>query len=148
MRPQSQFPHSCVCESLYIPRISPHIFLQQKRQIDLGIYKSLTDTRVFRNFAIVSLQCIEQKTNFYKKIFNSTSRKFIFVELERVSLFFKNPFDFSFKFNLLIFFFMVSEHCGSCGRLLYQGISFYTPHYFLFHHKKFSSRIAYPLQAI
>ncbi len=26
---------------------------------------------------------------------------------------------------------MVSEHCGACGRLLHQEISFYTPHYFL-----------------
>ncbi len=42
---------------------------------------------------------------------------------------------------------MVSEHPGSCGRLLHQGISFYTPHYFL-SLQKLSSRIAYPLQAI
>ncbi len=42
-RPQSKFPHSCVCERfiLYIPRIGPHIFLQQNRQTE--IYKSLTD---------------------------------------------------------------------------------------------------------
>jgi hypothetical protein len=29
---------------LYIPRIGPHLFLEQKRRIDRGIYKSLTDT--------------------------------------------------------------------------------------------------------
>jgi hypothetical protein len=29
---------------LYIPRISPHIFLQQNRQTDLGTFKVLTDT--------------------------------------------------------------------------------------------------------
>jgi hypothetical protein len=28
---------------LYIPRIGPHIFLQQNRQTDLEIYNSLTD---------------------------------------------------------------------------------------------------------
>jgi hypothetical protein len=35
---QTQFPHSCVCARfiVYIPRISPHIFLQQNRQIDRG----------------------------------------------------------------------------------------------------------------
>jgi hypothetical protein len=33
-RPQSQFPHSCVCEHLYIPRIGPGIWLQQNRQTD------------------------------------------------------------------------------------------------------------------
>ncbi len=36
-QPQSQFPHSCALSDLYIPRIGPHIFLQQKRQIDRGI---------------------------------------------------------------------------------------------------------------
>ncbi len=37
-RPQSKFPHSCVCEwFIYcIPRIGPHIFLQQNRQTDSG----------------------------------------------------------------------------------------------------------------
>jgi hypothetical protein len=34
-RPQSLVPHSCVCD-LHIPRIGPHIFLQQKRQIGRG----------------------------------------------------------------------------------------------------------------
>ncbi len=44
--PQSQFPHSCVCKPFiykyvdrsweYIPRIGPHIFLQQNRQTDRG----------------------------------------------------------------------------------------------------------------
>jgi hypothetical protein len=46
-RPQSQFPHSSICERFIysIHRIGPHIFLQQKSQIDPGnIYKSLTDT--------------------------------------------------------------------------------------------------------
>jgi hypothetical protein len=33
-RLQSQFLHSCVCEQFIIPRIDPHIFLLQKRQID------------------------------------------------------------------------------------------------------------------
>ncbi len=33
-RPQSQFPHSCVCErfTVYIPKINPHISLQQNGQ--------------------------------------------------------------------------------------------------------------------
>ncbi len=36
-----EFPHSCVCERfIYIPRIGPHIFLQQ---LILEIYKSLKD---------------------------------------------------------------------------------------------------------
>jgi hypothetical protein len=34
--PQSQFPHSCVSERLYIPGIGPHIFLHQNRQTDCG----------------------------------------------------------------------------------------------------------------
>jgi hypothetical protein len=34
-RPQSQFPHVSVSD-LYIPRIGPHIFLQQNRQTDCG----------------------------------------------------------------------------------------------------------------
>jgi hypothetical protein len=43
-RPQSQFPHSCAVCDLYIPRICPHISLQQNRQTDPGNrYKSLTD---------------------------------------------------------------------------------------------------------
>ena len=49
-RPQSQFPHSCVCVTvshLYIPRISPHIFLQQNRQTDFGnIYIAHRHTNV------------------------------------------------------------------------------------------------------
>jgi hypothetical protein len=48
-RPQYQFPHSCVCVTvgdLYIPRIGPHIWLQQNRQPFLEIYKSLTDMNV------------------------------------------------------------------------------------------------------
>jgi hypothetical protein len=35
-RLQSQFPHSCVCERFYVPRIGPHIFLQQNSQTDPG----------------------------------------------------------------------------------------------------------------
>jgi hypothetical protein len=37
-RPQSQFLHPCVCERFiqYLPRIGPHIFLQQNRQTDRG----------------------------------------------------------------------------------------------------------------
>jgi hypothetical protein len=35
--PQSQFPHSCVCERfIYITRISLHIFLHQNRQTNRG----------------------------------------------------------------------------------------------------------------
>jgi hypothetical protein len=43
-RPQSQSPHSCVFNDLYIPRIGPQIFLQQNRRSIVGIYKLLTDT--------------------------------------------------------------------------------------------------------
>jgi hypothetical protein len=35
-RRQPQFPNSCVCENLYIPRIGPHISSQQKRQTHRG----------------------------------------------------------------------------------------------------------------
>ncbi len=44
--PQSQFPHSYVCERFiyFQDRSTYSIFLQQNRQIDCGIYKSLTDT--------------------------------------------------------------------------------------------------------
>jgi len=34
--PQSQFPHHLSVSDLYIPRIGPHIFLQQNRQTDCG----------------------------------------------------------------------------------------------------------------
>jgi hypothetical protein len=34
---------------LFIPRICPHIFLQQNRQTDRGIYKPLTDTRMWKS---------------------------------------------------------------------------------------------------
>ncbi len=50
-RPQSQFPHSCVCERFlqYIPKIGPHIFLQQNRKTAIvGIYNSLTDTWIWK----------------------------------------------------------------------------------------------------
>ncbi len=33
---------------LYIPRISPHTFLQQNRQIIVGIYNSLTETWMWK----------------------------------------------------------------------------------------------------
>jgi hypothetical protein len=51
-RPQSQFPHSCVCErsTVHVPTTGPPIFLQQNRQI-VGIYK------MFKLFVVVSLQC-------------------------------------------------------------------------------------------
>ncbi len=41
-RPQSQFPDSCVCERL-IPRIGPHIFLQQNRQITKYLHIQSTE---------------------------------------------------------------------------------------------------------
>ncbi len=94
--PQSQFSHLCVCErfiysqnrstyfpnfhihvsvnDLFIPRIGPHIFLQQNRQIDHGnIWIAHTHMNVeigtesaqflfweflFQNFGIVFLQCM------------------------------------------------------------------------------------------
>jgi hypothetical protein len=39
-RPQSLFPHSCVCEQFIysIPRIGPHISLQQNKQTDPDRY--------------------------------------------------------------------------------------------------------------
>jgi hypothetical protein len=43
-RPQSQFPHSCVCERFTYSQDRSTYFLQQNKQIDSGIYKSLTDT--------------------------------------------------------------------------------------------------------
>jgi hypothetical protein len=41
-RPQFKFPHVSVCD-LYIPRIGPHISLQQNSRPIREIYKSLTD---------------------------------------------------------------------------------------------------------
>jgi hypothetical protein len=41
--PQSQFPHSCVCD-LYIPRIGPLISCSRIGRSIVGIYKQLTDT--------------------------------------------------------------------------------------------------------
>ncbi len=38
-QPQSQLPHSCACKRIMYPRIGPHIFLQQNRQIDCGNIK-------------------------------------------------------------------------------------------------------------
>jgi hypothetical protein len=53
-RPQSQLPHSCVCVSdLYIPRIGPHIFLQQNMQTDprsWDIYINRTQTHECGNW--------------------------------------------------------------------------------------------------
>jgi hypothetical protein len=48
-RPQSQFPHSCVCELfIYIPRIGPHISSSRNGSSIVGIYNSLTDTRMWK----------------------------------------------------------------------------------------------------
>jgi hypothetical protein len=43
--PQYQFPHSCVCEHLYIPTMGLPILLQENMWTDPGNlhYKSLTD---------------------------------------------------------------------------------------------------------
>jgi hypothetical protein len=43
--PESQFPHSCVCERIiYISTIGPPFLLEEICGPILGIYKSLTDT--------------------------------------------------------------------------------------------------------
>ncbi len=47
-RPQSRFPHSCVCERLYISTIALPILLQEVCGPILGIYKSLTDTWMWK----------------------------------------------------------------------------------------------------
>jgi hypothetical protein len=63
-RPQSRFPHSCVCERLiFIPRIGPHIFLQQNRQImsvEIGTeaMQFLFWEYLFQIFGIVSSLCV------------------------------------------------------------------------------------------
>jgi hypothetical protein len=50
-RPQSQFPHSCVWERfIYIPRIGPHIFLQQNMVIDGGNYLNRSRTHECGNW--------------------------------------------------------------------------------------------------
>ncbi len=41
---EPQFPNSCVCEDLYIPRIGPNISSSRKGRPIVGIYNSLTDT--------------------------------------------------------------------------------------------------------
>ncbi len=47
-QPQSQFLHSCVCERLYIPRIGPHISCIRIGRSIVGIYKSITDTWMWK----------------------------------------------------------------------------------------------------
>jgi hypothetical protein len=47
-RPQSQFPHSWVCEGFNIPRIGPHIFCSRIGRLIVGICKSLTDTWMWK----------------------------------------------------------------------------------------------------
>ncbi len=47
-RPQSQFPHSCALSDLYIPRIGPHISCSMIGRSIMEIYKSLTDTWIWK----------------------------------------------------------------------------------------------------
>ncbi len=47
-RPKSQFPHSCVCDRFFYFQDRSTYFLQHKRQIDRGIYKSLTNTWMWK----------------------------------------------------------------------------------------------------
>jgi hypothetical protein len=53
-RPQSQFPHSCALRMfvsyLYIPTISPPIFLQQNRQTDSGNFINRSQKHECRNW--------------------------------------------------------------------------------------------------
>jgi hypothetical protein len=46
-RPQSQFPNSCGCKR-FIPRIGPHISCSRIGRLIVGIYKSLTDTWMWK----------------------------------------------------------------------------------------------------
>jgi hypothetical protein len=46
--PQSQFPHSCVCERIYIPTMGLPFLLEEICGPILGIYKSLTDTSMWK----------------------------------------------------------------------------------------------------
>ncbi len=55
-RPQSQFPHSCVCEHLYNPRIGQHIYCSRIGISIVGIYKSLTDTWIWNGDCAVAVQ--------------------------------------------------------------------------------------------
>ncbi len=48
VRPQSKFPHSWVCERFIYAQDRSTYFPQQNRQIDRGIYKSLTDTWMYK----------------------------------------------------------------------------------------------------
>ncbi len=48
VRPQSQFPHSCVCERFKIPSIGPHFSCSRIGRPIMGIYKSLTDTWMWK----------------------------------------------------------------------------------------------------
>ncbi len=48
-RPLSQFPQTSVCERfIYIPRIGPHISCSRIGRSIVGIYKSLTDTWMWK----------------------------------------------------------------------------------------------------
>ncbi len=55
-RPQSQFPHSCVCEHLYNPRIGQHIYCSRIGRSIVRIYKSLTDTWIWNGDCGVAVQ--------------------------------------------------------------------------------------------
>ncbi len=48
-RLQTKFPHSCVCERFIYSQDLSTYFLQQNRQINRGIYKSLTDTWMWKS---------------------------------------------------------------------------------------------------
>jgi hypothetical protein len=62
-----QFPHSCAFQRfIYIPRIGPHIFLQQNRQThECGNWdRGRAIPFPFRVFGIVSLQCTLNSSEF------------------------------------------------------------------------------------
>jgi hypothetical protein len=48
VRLQSQCPYSCVCERFIFPRIGPHISCSRIGRSILGMYKSLTDTWMWK----------------------------------------------------------------------------------------------------
>jgi hypothetical protein len=80
--PRHNFHIHVSVSDLYIPRIGPHIFLQQNRQIDSGKYINRSQTHecgnwdwgraaqflfweyLFRIFGIASLQCVSAKILF------------------------------------------------------------------------------------